>query len=146
MEIGPAVDEFLKYCAVERRLSENTLRAYACDLSDFFAWLASNGKSEVGTDTLKAYLGTMVSDRKLAIATVRRRMACLRAFFRRAVDRDKLSDPFSGWKLALPKRKILPKALSRGEVASRFEQSDLRLPGIGVHSTARRPEEPEQMG
>jgi integrase/recombinase XerD len=133
VDIGPAVEDFLQHCAIERRLSENTLRAYACDLTDFMAWLAaSNRSSEIGTEALKAYLQTMVSDRKLAMATVRRRMACLRTFFRRAVDRDRLKDPFAGWKLALPKRKSLPKALSRGEVASLFVQSNVHSLGTGV--------------
>src|SRR5437588_7534175 len=132
MKIGPAVDDFLQHRAVERRLSENTLRAYASDLSDFAAWLAASNPAEVGTETLKAYLKAMVSDRKLAVTTVRRRMACLRSFFRRAADRDRVSDPFAGWKLALPKRKILPKALTRGEVASLFVQSDMRVRGTGA--------------
>jgi integrase/recombinase XerD len=119
MEIRAAIDDFLRYCAVERRLSENTLQAYAYDLTDFNAWLmASILSSEISTETLKAYLQAMVSERKLAAATVRRRMACLRAFFRRLADLGEVADPFLGWRLALPKRKRLPKALSRGEVGS----------------------------
>jgi integrase/recombinase XerD len=133
MEIGPAVDDFLRYCAVERRLSENTLQAYACDLSDFRAWLsASTSTPEICTETLKAYLQTMVSDRKLAAATVRRRMACLRAFFRRIADRGADADPFSGWRLALPKRKRLPKALSRGEVGSLLGNGTASSGGVGL--------------
>jgi integrase/recombinase XerD len=133
MKFGPAVNDFLQHCAIERRLSENTVRAYACDLSDFVAWLGgSDPDAEVGTETLKAYLKTMVSDKKLAVTTVRRRMACLRSFFRRANDRESVPDPFAGWKLALPKRKILPKALTRGEVALLFVQSDSRVVGTSV--------------
>lgn len=135
MEIGLAIDDFLRYCAVERRLSENTMQAYAGDLSDFRAWLASSSTSltEVCTDTLKGYLQAIVSERRLATATVRRRMACLRAFFRRLADRDVMADPFSGWRLALPKRKRLPKALSRGEVLS--------LLGPGIANAGRRGDE-----
>src|SRR5437763_15595637 len=97
MEFGEAVDEFLRYCAVERRLAENTLQAYSCDLGDFSSWLpASTLTSEISTDTLKGYLDTMVAARKLAAATVRRRIACLRAFFRRLDDQGVLDDPFVG--------------------------------------------------
>jgi site-specific recombinase XerD len=124
MEICAAIDDFLQYCAVERRLSQNTLQAYACDLTDFRAWLATSSlTSDVCTDTLKAYLQVMVIDRKLAAATVRRRIACLRTFFRRISDLGIRSDPFSGWRLTLPRRKRLPRALSRGEVTSLLSQS-----------------------
>jgi site-specific recombinase XerD len=119
MEIAQAVDDFLRYCAVERRLSENTLRAYARDLADFRAWLTTSTPSgDVSTETLKVYLHVMVADRRLAPATVRRRMACMRAFFRRRADLGMAQNPFSGWRLALPRRKTLPKALSRAEAAS----------------------------
>lgn len=118
MEIRAAVAEFLRYCSVERRLSENTLQAYTGDLADFCAWLApSTLDTEISTETLKAYLQAMVADRKLAAATVRRRIACLRAFFRRVADLDLLPDPFLGWRLILPRRKRLPRALSRGEIS-----------------------------
>jgi integrase/recombinase XerD len=107
------------YCAVERQLSSNTLQAYGCDLADFNSWhRTSNSSSEITTETLKAYLDSMVVARKLAAATVRRRIACLRAFFRRVNERGLLEDPFSGWRLALPRRKRLPRALSREEVVS----------------------------
>jgi hypothetical protein len=53
MEIASAIEGFLKYCKVERHLSENTVQAYACDLADFRAWLASSTlTSEIGTETL----------------------------------------------------------------------------------------------
>lgn len=119
MQVRAAADDFLGYCAVERRLSENTLQAYSCDLDDFNGWLPpSTLTSEISTDTLKGYLNTMVGTRKLAAATVRRRIACLRAFFRRLADQGVLADPFVGWRLILPRRKRLPRALSRGEVTS----------------------------
>jgi site-specific recombinase XerD len=119
MQIGSEINDFLKYCAIERRLSENTLQAYACDLADFRTWLDASGTTEISTDALKAYLQAMVAERKLAAATVRRRVACLRAFFRHAADVGAYPDPFSGWRLALPRRnRRLPRALSRGEVTS----------------------------
>jgi integrase/recombinase XerD len=118
MEMRAAIAEFLRYCAVERRLSENSIQAYAYDLADFNAWLAAAIETEITTGTLKAYLQVIVSERKLAAATVRRRIACLRAFFRRVGESTGHPDPFTGWRLTLPKRKRLPRALSRGEVAA----------------------------
>src|SRR5947209_19899391 len=106
MKIGPAVDDFLQHCAIERRLSENTLRAYASDLSDFAAWLAASNPAEVGTETLKAYLKAMVSDRKLAVTNVRRRLAWFSSFFRIAPDRNRVSDMFAWLHFIYTKRKI----------------------------------------
>jgi integrase/recombinase XerD len=125
MEIRADIDDFLRYCAAERRLSENTLQAYACDLADFTAWFAASTLTAQApsTDSLKAYLHAMVVERSLAASTVRRRIACLRVFFRRIADLGLLADPFLGWRLSLPRRKRLPRALSRGEVALLLSQA-----------------------
>jgi integrase/recombinase XerD len=125
MEICAAVDDFLKYCEVERQLSKNTLQAYGCDLADFTAWLATSTLTSRGlsTNSLKAYLNVLVAERSLAVSTVRRRIACLRAFFRRIAELGVLADPFLGWRLSLPRRKRLPRALSRGEVALLLSQA-----------------------
>jgi integrase/recombinase XerD len=88
-------------------------------LADFRKWLPANpAVADVVENTLKEYLADMISERKLATATVRRRFACLRAFFRYATDRREISDPFSKWKPKLVRRKRLPRTLSRGEISS----------------------------
>jgi site-specific recombinase XerD len=119
MQFRSAIDEFLQFCAVERQLSENTLQAYACDLMGFYKWLPLRTPlSEVSTDTLKTYLESLVARRKLAASSIRRHFASLRGFFRRQAERGHGADPFSGWKLKLPRRKRLPRALSRHEISS----------------------------
>jgi integrase/recombinase XerD len=92
---------------------------YAADLADFRIWLAADVHlTDITTEILKDYLSQMVGSRKLAIATIRRRLACLRGFFRRAAELGQILDPFLSWRLKLPRRKRLPRALSRGEVSS----------------------------
>jgi site-specific recombinase XerD len=119
MRFVAAVKDFLGFCEIERRLSENTILAYRADLDDFGRWLpAGIDVSEILQATLKDYLAELVSERGLAAATVRRRFACLRAFFRREADRQQLSNPFEGWHLQLPRRKRLPRTLSRIEASS----------------------------
>lgn len=116
MELRAAAEEFLRYCAVERQLSEHTLQAYACDVADLQRWLPRGAVvSDVTTETLKAYLEALVGERKLAPASIRRRFACFRGFFGRLCERGHASDPFVGWRLKLPRRKRLPRALSREE-------------------------------
>lgn len=119
MQFREAVDDFLRFCAVERQLSQHTLQAYTADLADFRKWLPADVPiTEISGTTLKDYLSEMVTKRRLAVATVRRRFACLHALFRRLAERDQVSDPFAAWRLQLPRRKRLPRALSRPEISS----------------------------
>ncbi len=116
MQFRVAIDAFIQFCAVERRLSSHTTQAYACDLADFHKWLGPQvGLAEITMVTLKNYLEDMVGQRKLTTSTVRRRLACLRAFFRFLSELSEASDPFEGWRLKLPRRKQLPRSLSRNE-------------------------------
>jgi integrase/recombinase XerD len=138
MQFRVAVEEFLHYCAVERQLSAHTIQAYTADLSDVRKWLKSDvAVTEITTAKLKDYLQDMVARRKLAVSTVRRRFACLRALFRRIADHDRTDNPLLAWRPLLPRRKRLPRTLSRTEasfllserVASRprFSESEATL-------------------
>ena len=119
MQLSGAIDEFLRFCANERQLSPHTLQAYAADLADFRKWFATDAAlADVVEDTLKEYLAKMIGERKLATATVRRRFACLRAFFRHATDGKETLDPFAKWRPKLSRRKRLPRTLSRGEITA----------------------------
>jgi integrase/recombinase XerD len=119
MEFSAAVDAFLRFCAAERQLSEYTVKAYRSDLADFGKWLPRDiGLETASAATLKRYVEEMIGSRKLSAATVRRRFACLRAFFRWLTDAGRLADPFAGWKLKLPRRRRLPRTLSRSETSS----------------------------
>jgi integrase/recombinase XerD len=117
MSIGKSISRFLNYCTVERQLSENTLQAYAYDLADFRKWLPARcALATIKTETLREYLEDM-GKRELSPGTIRRRLACLRSFFRFFDDEGMHADPFTGWRLKLPRRKRLPRALSREETS-----------------------------
>jgi integrase/recombinase XerD len=118
MNVEKSIDAFINYCATERQLAENTLQAYSYDLNHFCKWLPSRARVEsVTTETLRSYLEDMVGRHRLSPSTVRRRIACLRSFFRYLNEDKKLIDPFGGWRLRLPRRKRLPRALSRNEAS-----------------------------
>jgi integrase/recombinase XerD len=124
MSLRDACKQFLDYCSLERRLSQCTLDAYAYDLADFRKWLPKDHDlPSIKTCILRDYLEDMVNERKLSAATVRRRFACLRAFFRYSEDTFDIANPFDGWKLSLPRRKRLPRALSHGEASSLLSSS-----------------------
>jgi site-specific recombinase XerD len=119
MLLDAAVTDFLRYCSVERQLSQHTLQAYAGDLADFLRFMPADvALASITEASLTGYLTDMLDRRKLAIATVRRRFACLRAFFRRFVALELAPDVFARWRLQLPRRKRLPRALSAPEVSS----------------------------
>ena len=48
MQFRAAIDEFLRYCANERQLSQHTLQAYAADPADFHKWLPA-GRRDLAT-------------------------------------------------------------------------------------------------
>jgi site-specific recombinase XerD len=119
MEFQKAFERFLQFCSVERRMSQHTISAYSFDLHDFWRWLpAQKSIEDVSEEDLKLYLDDMVSGRNLSVATVRRRLACLRGFFRYQTEWEKTEDPFGNWRPKLPRRRRLPRALARSELVS----------------------------
>jgi integrase/recombinase XerD len=113
-----AADAFIHSCAFERQLSGYTLHAYSGDLRDFGGWLPKNIIiSEIEIDHLKSYLTRMIEEQKKSPATIRRRFACLRSFFKYFEDLGLIVNPFIGWRVKLPRRKRLPRALSRLEIS-----------------------------
>ncbi|MFT3939187.1 tyrosine-type recombinase/integrase [Rhodopseudomonas sp.] len=157
MNLSKPIADFLGHCAIERQLSEHSLQAYGHDLADFVAWIRIQSthstlttlRSEpaslvsrtdilmnVTTDHLRAYLEHL-TERKLSAATIRRRIACLRVFFRFLADRDGTHNPFDGWRLKLPKRKRLPRTLSRDETTRLLKSA--RAPAAARHAAPDAP-------
>jgi integrase/recombinase XerD len=115
--------DFLAYLELERGLSRNTLQAYRSDLAQFGEFLDSHGCSplEVEHGELAGFLTELadgVGGRPpVAPATLQRKVACLRSFYRHlrregAIEHDPTADLRGP-----PKTKRLPKVLSREEVA-----------------------------
>jgi integrase/recombinase XerD len=119
--------EFLGALELERGLSRNTLEAYRSDLQQFGAFLARRGETPgEGLDPLAvtpADLADFVSElagggdqRALAPATLQRKIACLRSFYRH-LRREQIIDHDPTAELRPPRSSgRLPKVLSRDEV------------------------------
>jgi integrase/recombinase XerD len=115
--------DFLAYLEFERGLSRNTLEAYRSDLLQLGAFLARRRVDVVAVvhADLAAFLSELASgagDRPpVAPATLQRKAACLRSFYRHLrregiLDRDPTAD------LRAPRKsQKLPHVLTRGEVA-----------------------------
>jgi integrase/recombinase XerD len=109
--------DFLAYLEYERGLSRNTLEAYRSDLLQFGAHLEQAGGDAltVGHAELSEFLGGLARD-GAAPATLQRKTACLRSFYRHLrreeiLERDPTAD------LRPPRlARRLPSVLSRAEV------------------------------
>lgn len=116
------VELFLDMMATERGASRNTLDAYRRDLEDYAGHLA--GKKckikTVTTDDIRGYLAAL-SRRKLASASVARRLSAVRQLHRFLYSEGKRKDDPTAV-LEGPKRgRPLPKILSVGEVTKLFD-------------------------
>src|SRR4051794_22548629 len=83
---GPAWRDALRLFDADLRrrgAAEKTRRAYAIDLGQFATWCAAQSlePAEVTPRTLRRYAATL-SNRRAVAATVARKLAALRAFYR----------------------------------------------------------------
>src|SRR3954467_12973799 len=115
--------DFLAYLEFERGLSRNTLEAYRGDLLQLGRFLAERHLSALDatpadvSDFLTG-LATGDSDHRAASpATIHRKSACLRSFYRH-LRREGLRESDPTATLSAPRRsRKLPQVLTRGEVA-----------------------------
>jgi integrase/recombinase XerD len=122
MDLLSASKNFLRHCRTGRDLSVNTIKAYTQDLGDLRRYLADGAHaSPVTASGLAAYAEWLIGPRALAPATVKRRLACLRALFAWAERRgDIVASPFrtTEVRIRLPKR--LPRCLTAFELRRIF--------------------------
>jgi integrase/recombinase XerD len=120
--------DFLAYLELERGLSRNTLEAYRSDLQQYGEFLGRRAVDPLRAAT--ADLADFVSEladgrhgkRPVVPATLQRKIACLRSFYR-YLRREQILDSDPTADLRPPRsRGRLPKVLSRDEVQRLLEQ------------------------
>jgi integrase/recombinase XerD len=96
--------------------SPHTLRAYASDLRDYARFVSARALCPGAGETVLAYAGHLIGERAAAPRTLRRRMACLRGFYRDLVRTGAIErSPFAELEMQLPRARSLPRTLSRAE-------------------------------
>lgn len=96
--------------------SGHTLKAYASDLKDYARFLDQRRLCPRQGDTLVAYAEHLRVERAAAPRTLRRRMACLRGFYKDLVRSGAIErSPFAGLEMQLPRPRSLPRALARAD-------------------------------
>jgi integrase/recombinase XerD len=115
--------DFLAYLEFERGLSRNTLEAYRSDLLQLGAFLRRTGTDalEAQHTDLAAFLSELAAggdDRPpVAAATLQRKAACLRSFYRHLRREGEVHHDPTAELRAPRKGQKLPQVLSRAEVA-----------------------------
>jgi integrase/recombinase XerD len=127
--------DFLAYLELERGLSRNTLEAYRSDLQQYGEFLARRGTDPLAVmpADLASFVTELADGREdrpaVAPATLQRKIACLRSFYRH-LRRDGILDRDPTSELRAPRsRQRLPKVLSRDEVARLLQQPRGSSPG-----------------
>lgn len=114
MRVSAAAEAFLRYCAEERHLSANTVQAYRQDLEEFRSHVGGSRLVDaIRADDLLAFHERLSARRRLSPATVKRRLACVRALFAWLVRRSVLPvSPFTRTELRIKLPTRLPRCLS----------------------------------
>jgi integrase/recombinase XerD len=125
--------DFLAYLEFERGLSRNTLEAYRSDLLQFGRFLTERHVSAIGASSADVadFLSSLASGNgrpAASTATIHRKAACLRSFYRHLRREGMLdSDPTAA--LSAPRRgRKLPHVLTRDEVSQLLSEADSTEP------------------
>lgn len=118
MDIATACTEFLAHCRVAKKLSHHTLRAYTSDLMEFRGFAgAARPVGSVDRTLLRGYLAHLFERRGLKEASVKRRIACLKAMYRwLELEETVAISPFHRMDLRIRLPRRLPRNLGREEL------------------------------
>lgn len=122
MDLIAASVAFLRHCRAGRDLSANTLKAYGQDLGELRRYVAEGkGAPPLTATALTTYAEWLTIERGLAPATVKRRLACLRALFAWAERRGDIDvSPFRTAEIRIKLPKRLPRCLTAMELRRLF--------------------------
>jgi integrase/recombinase XerC len=128
MKLTVLVDDFSRYITYERQLSHHTVEQYARDLKRWMTWLEENDlpldTDDLDVSHLRGYVQYLSGERKVSAVTVKRKLACLRSFYKFCCQyHDVVSNPAAA--VATPKvPERLPNVLTDSEVARMLDACD----------------------
>jgi integrase/recombinase XerD len=119
MKLINACEHFSQHYHSVVNLSTHTFRAYQIDLADFRQFAGAESLlATLEKNHLRQFIRHLREERKLKETTIKRRIACLKLFFRWLHQEEMIpQNPFDGLheRIRLPKR--LPRSLAREEIA-----------------------------
>lgn len=120
-----AIRDYMGYCRNQKRLSNNTMRAYSIDMNQFIDYLHDGGLDnldvhEVTKDILKVFVERL--QLQYAVRTCKRKIACVKAFFNYLEEEDIIPvNPFRKVRIKLSEARKLPKTIKRQDVTRQLE-------------------------
>lgn len=104
------IQNYLEYCATQKRLDEKTLKAYKIDLQQFCKQNNNIKTTEINTDILEKYIATLHQLYKPK--TVKRKVASLKALFHYLEYKEIIErNPFDKIQIRFREPVILPKTI-----------------------------------
>ncbi len=121
-EVDEAIDRFVEYLSIEKGGSPRTARAYRYDIEMFFRFIQLPTNA-VQFQHIRKFLSHLRTNRKYSNASIRRKMACLRSFFRFLKKEGLINvDPTAGF--STPKLgKKLPHVISQEDIGNLLRAS-----------------------
>ena len=117
------VEEYLRHCERESRLSRHTVRAYRIDLEQLLEWLRRKGDTELDEAAIKGYLAHL--NARYAASSAKRKIASARAFAAYLSHERKTASPFAGARIGIREPQRLPRTITLGDLVRMLE------PGTG---------------
>jgi len=118
MQLCHATANFIVHCRSAKNLAVNTLRAYEGDLRDFAGFAGPTTDVRLcDRSVIHAYVRFSFEERSLSAAAVKRRLACLRVFFKWLESDEKTTrTPFQDIELCIRLPKRIPRVLNHVEM------------------------------
>jgi len=105
------IKDFIGYLEIERGYSKNTIASYEHDLAQFGRYVGGKDLDAIDRDTVRGFIDHL-NNEGFSVASLERKMACLKSFFKYMVGEGKVKEnPSADFKLP-KKAKRLPKSLS----------------------------------
>lgn len=131
ISVTEAKRRFLDHCRIGKRLSQNTLRAYAIDLAQFCAFIGPDTEvAHVDRESLRSFARMLFDELVLKETTVKRRMAAIKVMFRwLELEEIVPLSPFHRLDLTLRLPRRLPRALTSDEINHLLEIAEAEAKG-----------------
>ena len=122
--ITKELNDYMRFCKHQKKLSTNTMRAYKIDMEQFLHFLSDNcpclhSITEISKEILKQYVEILLD--KYAPRTCNRKIAFLKAMLNHMEFEDIIPiNPFRKLKLKIKESDGLPKTMQKSEVKQQF--------------------------
>ncbi len=134
MEVTRLVEQFLRYIALERGRSANTIAAYRRDIERWAAFLGARPIDAIDAVVVTDYLASLRRD-GLASSSVTRALSTIRSFHRYLVAEGVTTVDPTGSVIPPGRTQRLPKALSIEQVTALLESTPTDTP-VGLRDRA----------